>query len=65
MICTDAKRKDGYESAKGKHGRVIKNRSTGTFLDWIAVEFDNLLPGAHDCNGAGKKVIASGLTRRH
>ena len=55
VICVDTKHEKGYESAKSKHGRVIKNRSTGTFLDWIAVEFDNELPGAHDCNGAGKE----------
>ena len=55
VVCVNAKRKDGYKSAKGEHGRVIENRSAGTFINWIAVEFDNLLPGAHDCNGAGKK----------
>ena len=55
VVCVDTKHEKGYESAKSGHGRVIKNRSTGTFLNWIAVEFDNLLPGAHDCNGAGKE----------
>ena len=55
VVCVKAKHKGGYESAKGEHGRVIENRSTGTFINWIAVEFDNLLPGAHDCTGAGKK----------
>lgn len=55
VVCTNARRGRGYESAKGEHGRVIKNRSTGPFVDWIAVEFDNELPGAHDCNYAGKK----------
>ena len=55
VVCVNTKRNDGYESAKGEHGRVIKNRSTGTFVNWIAVEFDNLLPGAHDANGAGKE----------
>lgn len=55
VVCVKAKRNDGYKSAKGEHGRVIENRSAGTFVNWIAVEFDNLLPGAHDCNGAGKE----------
>ena len=55
VVCVNAKRKNGYKSAKGEHGRVIENRSTGAFVNWIAVEFDNLLPGAHDCNGAGKE----------
>lgn len=55
VVCVNAKRKNGYKSANGEHGRVIENRSTGTFVNWIAVEFDNLLPGAHDCNGAGKE----------
>lgn len=55
VVCVKAKRKEGYKSAKGEHGRVIENRSTGAFLDWVAVEFDNLLHGAHDCNGAGKE----------
>lgn len=55
VVCAKAKRKDGYKSAKGEHGRVIENRSAGAFVNWIAVEFDNLLPDAHDCNGAGKK----------
>ena len=55
VVCVNAKRNDGYKSAKSEHGRVIENRSTGTFVNWIAVEFDNLLHGAHDCNGAGKE----------
>ena len=55
VVCASAKRNGGYKSAKGEHGRVIENRSAGTFVNWIAVEFDNLLPGAHDCSGAGKK----------
>ena len=55
VVCVNAKRKDGYKSAKGEHGRVIENRSTGTFVNWIAVEFDNLLHGAHDCKGAGEQ----------
>lgn len=55
VICVKAKRKGGYESANGEHGRVIENRSAGTFVNWIAVEFDNLLHGAHDANGAGKE----------
>lgn len=55
VVCVNAKRNDGYKSAKGEHGRVIENRSTGAFVNWIAVEFDNLLPDAHDANGAGKE----------